>query len=87
MRHIDNPKIKKTTKPLRTQRLTHVHKALLFCVINLVELIDFEPLWQKIDFSEWTQNCNPKNLNPNPSQNYFPPKEILLNCSMCCKSV
>ena len=77
MRHIDNPKIKKTTKPLRTQRLTHVHKALLFCVINLVELIDFEPLWQKIDFFGVDSELQPQKPKPQPLSKLFAPERNL----------
>ena len=40
--------------PLRHQD-TKFHKEKIFRILSLVGLSDFEPLWQEIDFSEWTQ--------------------------------
>jgi len=39
----------------RRHQDTKVHKEQTFRTLSLVGLSVFEPLWQEIDFSEWTQ--------------------------------
>ena len=45
----------KNQKLKKCHKVTKVHKEQTFRTLSLVGLSVFEPLWQEIDFSEWTQ--------------------------------